>query len=711
MAKNKILICWNQTSYADILKQQITSKDYELVVCTDFQSLEKIVREDENLSRYKAIIVLCELTWSERTQNNPYTELSGIELVQHYFRVKKEIKLPILFVSFLKRKHILTLDSSKEIVNAKGLQHEFKQLPSPLDEWINTLREMDNLTELEFIDVLHFCTIGDMAAEIRHDAIGRNLLKEELKLLVLKIRHLIKDAVELTALNKEITEVEALLEKDDLSAIENKIKEICDTIETNVKRDKNHQDELPETTNPIKVLWLEDEPDTIKKITENENAKSVFIFTIVTTPDEFSSQIERDEENKFSIIICDNRIKGNDIDDTDDDTPVLLEQGYTCMRKLVEKHPERYYKYVLLSELPRNFKIKIAEDFRFNVINKSKSKDFANPNEFVYFIRKESDKLQDAIGKKGFTNSNFIRFYTYIKTIKRNDIPPFHEIEQSIIHRARALIKYYEDGKKYDKTLFYEDTVYIDSQLNIVKGKDKLNSVKYEECRNGIIHNVSISFAENKIIINELRKILNKIVNDMITIVKGYTLNSCSENLFKYNLLSYIPYYKDEKAKLIIEKICNFFYNYRNYKTSEIVDNIISNYPDINSDLKSCEMGVKVFGQEFKEKTYVYQDETLENIEAFISKLVARRVALYIYLKHKTEIDNNMKKKTNKEKMEINEKPYTLEKLYGFFGKDRGFGSHDLDLNFRENKDKKQTIEEKRFFKEFFPHLQSSLNK
>jgi len=106
MEENKYLICWNKGDYADILKQR-----ENFVVCTDFEEL-KSFEIDKRPDNYKGIIVLCELSWSDRGGNCALSELKGVELVQHYFRFELQLHHPIIFVSFLNRNRILKIDPS-----------------------------------------------------------------------------------------------------------------------------------------------------------------------------------------------------------------------------------------------------------------------------------------------------------------------------------------------------------------------------------------------------------------------------------------------------------------------------------------------------------------------------------------------------------------------------------------------------------------------
>jgi hypothetical protein len=260
-------------------------------------------------------------------------------------------------------------------------------------------------------------------------------------------------------------------------------------------------------------------------------------------------------------------------------------------------------------------------------------------------------------------------------------------------------MKCYDDEKKCDKDVLYNKTVYIDNEYNIVEDKDIVDGKKYHICENGIIHDVSVSFSENKNKINELRTILRKIAYDISLIITNKILPAdTNKGTFCYRLLQQLSgkdYY--DEGKKVLEMIAYSFLPFRDYKTfnrrliERIVQDVIDKNSNINQRIKESKISTIILGGNYK-KSYIYRDESQENnIKAFISKLVARRVSLYIY------------KKCEKE-----EKDVEIKEIYGFFSKSGSFGSHDLDLNLRDDKGKKLTIEESNFLGKPFPHIKSS---
>jgi len=118
---DRILICWNQSQYVE----NINIDGYEI---DKFKSRTEFMKDFAAKSKNAAyIVVLCELTWSHEVEDKPYSDMSGIKLVQH---IRKEgIKLPVLFISFLSRKDILEKHPDAEIIRTPALKHGFCQLP------------------------------------------------------------------------------------------------------------------------------------------------------------------------------------------------------------------------------------------------------------------------------------------------------------------------------------------------------------------------------------------------------------------------------------------------------------------------------------------------------------------------------------------------------------------------------------------------------
>jgi hypothetical protein len=719
--KEKILLCWNQNQYAEVVESRLKELGCEVMLCTEYSSIEKLSNKD--WESIKHIIVLCELKWSGKLDNNAaMSGLKGIELVQKDFRVNKELRQPILFLSFLKRKEIQQINPINDIVSAKGLQHGFKRLPSIPEEWISILREMRPLTELEWRDTLHFCQIGNMAAEIRHDAMRRNLSKDEFTALVFKLQHLIRGENILNQLNDKLIKIENYLDTEDWEGkrhnIKSCIKDVCDEIEYIVTEEHStNKSENRSSSKPdflkYKILWLEDEPKTIEILANQSNAKNIFDFIIVQTPKELYEEIENDKDNNISLIICDNRIKGiNKKDSEKDDTPVLLEQGYTCIQNIHRDYRDRYYKYILLSELPRDFKLKISEVLKFDFFNKSKKIDLANTYNFICFLEKEAKTVRESVEKKGFTNANFIRFYNHLKTMKNDAISSFENIEKDIERRALALINYYKEHdelgiKHFDRKTYIRHNKIVDEETikdcfirNFPNSLNEHNNNEGDDfcyCYpNGLLHNISVDFGEKRtksggsdikqVLISLIQKMLN------ICIVENWKRDNCQKTELRNKLpKDWGKGIGDISIAIIIDSFTEEYRKYGRISAEEYVKMIQerSDYHKIKSEFLYKKSIKDMHLPKKKKVDYIHKNENdLDNIYAFLSKLVARRVAQYLY--------------TQKDK-DDNSKPLTLKQLYGFFGKGSEFGSHDLDLQLSKNG--KETIEEKIFREELITKI------
>ena len=194
-AKKIITICWNKAQYTDMIKSQLNSMGFDVKICTDFSlstttSLKPLLDRKWNMDY---LVVLCELKWSHETENASHAEMNGIKLVQ-YLRSEKNIAIPILFVSFLNRKQILTNHPWAEIICTPALKHGFCQLPSNINEWIIKLTALtikpqysidipnqiptnkaktkyvrEKLTNLELkYTKQRFCGIDGLIAQINH---------------------------------------------------------------------------------------------------------------------------------------------------------------------------------------------------------------------------------------------------------------------------------------------------------------------------------------------------------------------------------------------------------------------------------------------------------------------------------------------------------------------------------------------------------------
>jgi hypothetical protein len=166
--KPTILICWNNDNSANYIENKIRNlNSYNIVLCSNFRDLDKI-----DYSKIIGIIVLCELKWSNEVNAGTYSDMNGIKLVQHYIRIEKKIKLPVLFLSFLGQRDIISKikdESIKEIICTPILKHKFDRLPLCDSKIRDKMDDTGELSELELeYTIFRFCDIDGLIRHIKH---------------------------------------------------------------------------------------------------------------------------------------------------------------------------------------------------------------------------------------------------------------------------------------------------------------------------------------------------------------------------------------------------------------------------------------------------------------------------------------------------------------------------------------------------------------
>lgn len=176
--KKKVIVCWNESKYVDEIKSKFNELKFNglkfaMEPCCSFKPLE-----DSNM-KADYMIVLCELKWSHGVDKGNYSDLNGIKLVQ-YLRSKKNIQMPVLFVSFLSMRDIVKNEKHKDkiIICTPALQHGFIRLPSTVNDWVRKLSEMKDMTELELLYTKElFCDIEGLVKDLNHSINGCYSLK------------------------------------------------------------------------------------------------------------------------------------------------------------------------------------------------------------------------------------------------------------------------------------------------------------------------------------------------------------------------------------------------------------------------------------------------------------------------------------------------------------------------------------------------------
>jgi len=516
---------------------------------------------------YTHLIVLCELTWDEK----PYSNFYGIDLVKNEIRLQG-INLPVLFLSFLSRKQILELDNLKDIISTYALGNHFIQLPTTSNEEIEKFYKMELVSGAEMEDTLNFISFDKIISTIRHDVNNENI--EECKK---RLKNIIEKS------NKSDKE-EYFIQLNGAKTVE-EIRIICDSLEKQLpdnRLTKKHDDIK------YKVLLLEDtETDGIKALI-NEEKNDLNIVHFKKTSEAFKT-ISEDTFNEFLVIIVDFRIWDNPV--TPHSEKLMSEkQGYRFIEDVVKLG--RRYTFVSFSEMPRAFRIRIASTSQLLILPEEKSLVLSTEEQRLAFINKLrywAEQTQASFAQRASGNPVFIEFYNYYQSAKKEDTSEVDKISKEYIDSFNAA---FADIN----AIFQEDNAF----KNTIKGFEfkqiwVLKKTDDELITDWVYKMYSIFYGrKRKEELNELT--LEKYLNT----TDDETCKSISKNL-----LEWYGHYGDKKeqyTKLIREQIPSLNSQERNAILTSKAAKQNKQVPDFNSDLLN-----------------------------FINKLIARRLAIYIY--------------------------------------------------------------------------------
>lgn len=331
-----------------------------LKVAHSENELINFLKEEEKLLGF---LILCELSWCLGHVDQTLSSMSGIELSKQ-LRVKQS-KEPILFVSFLTRKQILTINSEQfKIISVTC--SEFFQLSRdiPIQIWIKLIKGSKKLSEVGLIDVnMHYIKPQNMLAELKHDIskkrnsppIDSTLFFEQTKekIALIYSKPLPTKIISLFDLPHETNEEfnmklgKICTELDDLK---------LETDSDNYGSSQDGYDQKPKCK--FKCLILDDEKDSDPRF--NNLFKSLEIAGFEIVQDKNSNigfkdsdialqAVEEDIKNDIDVIISDYRLWKNEEN-------ILIHQtiqGYDFVTECVKFG--RTYSYVVLSALDRNF--------------------------------------------------------------------------------------------------------------------------------------------------------------------------------------------------------------------------------------------------------------------------------------------------------------------------------------------------------------------
>lgn len=500
--KSNVLICWNPGEYAEKLKSNV--EEYGFSVVTSFDEFQEKFKEPEegkkskgkkdkrkeqkNQVRTEALVVLCELTWGKSTEDGPvqtsYSATSGIDFVKS-LRVTKDkyghykYRIPIVFVSFLSRSQQLNRFSKNEIISTPALSHFYNQLPSEPTAWIEELNVahkkllneplLDNNGPLMSLilegpsleDIKsHFCDPVGMLRELRHDLkkkLESNVAEREEKFF--NVFKQIEDIV--GDLSKPVTDPIKSMSHDTEEKFSKKVDKVYTAIDNLIPLLNNNSLSNKGSSQPTKVVFLDDEFDKDKRLKRllnkmKENHFEVYPFT---DPNEAYTKVESDKENEIDIIISDFRIWNNDED------PRLMDkmQGYTFLKKCADLG--RTYTFVIFSALDRNFLMKQIGIHTETLYKNGIFEGEYSMLNFIHNLREWGEANRNSIAGKINDNEVFVKCYNWY----RNSVKKAH-YERKINELTAPIVAQYKKisttkrERKIDS--FPESCVNIDNELS-----------------------------------------------------------------------------------------------------------------------------------------------------------------------------------------------------------------------------------------------------
>ncbi|WP_291124941.1 hypothetical protein [Flavobacterium sp. UBA6031] len=599
---NKTLVCWNQCNEDEKISLSSFIKLFlklELDILEFAFSQKDFDEKVQNWQNYKSIIILCELTWGENTK---LTEFKGIELVQTNIRCRigkrSAINLPVLFVSFAARETIITKDSTNEIISTYGLGHHFIQLPKADAEEIEDFKKMENLTELEMIDVLHFCSFDKMIAAIRHD-IGKQDV-EKIKNQILAVLKRVEDRLPLTNIKNELN---LISNNDELILICDKIEKVL----ANYNQNKIASNEFTNSTKFYVILVEDEDSEFIEDLKTEAKEQKVEIKQFKNTK-EALTEVLNDSENKYSVIITDFRIYDYPTDITK--RKLLYPQGYTFINESIKLG--RLYKYIAFSGLPRAFRIAAAENLHVNIESVDKplmTNTIEGRKVFIEKIIDLAEQNQSQINAMASGDLVFCQLYNMLKSGKYKS--SFAEYEKKISNESKYIIVLFIQSFSEDPNMvFFDNNTFKSKWLDFEKNKK--TQAGFTTVNNQKDKYIKELTNTVKLIVKEIISINNS--PDVETNFKNKVINQNVSNLLRFKE----TFLKNNKD-LIIE-ICKVSINEKNRSIAEKIYE------------KLVESEIIVF-QSLNDKT----QKELKNISIdsmmnqFVDRLILRRFAIFIY--------------------------------------------------------------------------------
>lgn len=370
---------------------------------------------------------------------NDKTFDNGIDYVKHR-RLHENWNEPVVFTSFQPLNNILTKKGTSIITT---IGHVFLQIPYTKKE-VDEIKE--DLYELDTIDLndikLHYCQISGVFSNTFHNFKARlqaifNTKTES------KIKEIISEQFEIfySELNKEFSFIPnystliAELEKYKGEIITN-----LDNPPINEQQERflkyiPNEEAVSELdlgdikSKPWKVLFLEDNPDEIKNVTDILEIKQIK-FKVFESYKEAEAELEMDKSNDYTVVISDFRLNNGNRQQT--------KQGYKFLIETAKKN--RLNALIALSGLSKWFLMDSFRNEGLDIKVFSKGAIVGNgANFFVDEIENLGEKYHDALMNKPEATAwkNHLKPYYAAYRISKD----YQKIEEKICQHSSEIVE------------------------------------------------------------------------------------------------------------------------------------------------------------------------------------------------------------------------------------------------------------------------------
>lgn len=365
----KLLIIWNDDTFSK--KLEAIFENATVVV-----SKEQLKEEMDDIKQYTAILLLCELNYSETLAYIQMQRLSGINVAKS-IRLAN-IGIPVIFVSFLSRKQVYDNKIERSILNAIG--HNFIQLPCNPSLLEETATAMQPLNDLEMYDIVqNYCDPVGCARNVIHSLNGLRgftITNDTSTGIAIKIKEAIRQVYELFKQNANDRLNE--FERDFLPLTNDNINKAINYAELTSNELIDKFIDITSISYKLsadrkwKILLLDDEITPSHPLITALNERNVTVICVNNSNDALLA-LEEDAKTQceIMIVVSDYRLE-RVVEEVKLHQPI---QGYRFLQELTTlDHSDNpvlpfkpFVRMVAFSALPRKFLMKSFSNFGLRV--------------------------------------------------------------------------------------------------------------------------------------------------------------------------------------------------------------------------------------------------------------------------------------------------------------------------------------------------------